>query len=163
VIPNNFQAGSFEASMQLKLLILTALFFVRHQGGTEALDDFFTFARKHIDAQPSPSFVYEQELTSMQLLDEQGRNALCSDNVNLLKNTVKRLLHASQRIEIPRLFSLEPEGFRADLVHMQLRSVLRQVVAKTSDEETRLCIVKLLLRQGLMRGSCEDLLLAAQL
>lgn len=48
VIPSDSQAGSFESSMQTKIAILTGLFFVRHQGGSEAMDDFFTFAKKYV-------------------------------------------------------------------------------------------------------------------
>ena len=47
--------------MQLKTAILSAMFFVRHQGGTDAMDDFFTFARKHLATQES-NFVYEGEM-----------------------------------------------------------------------------------------------------
>ena len=49
--------------MQVKTAILTGLFFVRHQGGSEAMDDFFTFARKYIEKQES-TYVYEGELGS---------------------------------------------------------------------------------------------------
>jgi len=49
VIPNNGAAKEFEKAMQIKVMILSSLFFVRHQGGTEAMDDFFTFAKKFID------------------------------------------------------------------------------------------------------------------
>ena len=61
VIPSDLQAGNFEASMQTKIAILTGLFFVWHQGGTEAMDDFFTFAKKYVERQ-EPTFVYESEL-----------------------------------------------------------------------------------------------------
>ena len=49
VIRSLTSSCDFEAAMQMKMSILTALFFVRHQGGTEAMDDFFTFAKKYIE------------------------------------------------------------------------------------------------------------------
>ena len=70
VIPSNQVACEFEASMQLKTAILTGLFFVRHQGGSDAMDDFFTFAKKYI-AQQESHYVYEGELSSTLLVNPQ--------------------------------------------------------------------------------------------
>jgi hypothetical protein len=46
VIPTNEKALKFERTMKLKTLILCSLLFARHQGGSESLDDFMTFAEK---------------------------------------------------------------------------------------------------------------------
>jgi len=67
VIPTNLKAQSYEKSMQFKVMILSALFFVRFQGGSQSLDDFFTFARKHIGEKQASdtSFVYRAELNTL--------------------------------------------------------------------------------------------------
>ena len=162
VIPTNQSAGTFESAMQLKVMILSALFFVRHQGGSEAMDDFFTFARKHIDAQPQPDFVYRSELQSLQLLDADARESLATRNLAHFKNVVDRLLHATMRIDPQRLFSSEAASFSDDLCHMQMRRILLSVLERSEDQEARQLIVRLLLRWGVVRASAEDLLLAAQ-
>ena len=118
VIPTNQAAGTFESAMQLKVMILSALFFVRHQGGSEAMDDFFTFARKHVDAQPQPDFAYRSELQSLQLLDADARESLATRNLAHFKNVVDRLLHSMLRLEPRSLFSHDSASFNDDLCHM---------------------------------------------
>lgn len=60
----------FEKSMQHKVMILTALFFVRHQGGSEALDGFLTFAKKSLDSKNTPTVAYEAEMEEILLVDD---------------------------------------------------------------------------------------------
>ena len=119
--------------MQLKVMILAALFFVRHQGGSEAMDDFFTFARKHVDQQASPDFVYRSELHSLQLLDADARESLATRNLAHFKNVVDRLVHSTMRVEPQRLFSNDAASFNDDLCHMQMRRILLAVLERTDD------------------------------
>lgn len=114
-------------------MILSALFFVRHQGGSEAKDDFFTFARKYMDGQDKADFVYRSELTSLQMLDATAREQLATRSLGMVKNIVSRLYHALHKVEPSRLFSHDAAGFRDDLGHMQLRSLLLEVLERTDD------------------------------
>ena len=145
--------------MQMKMSILTALFFVRHQGGTEAMDDFFTFAKKYIEQQDQ-TYVYNSELAQSLLVSPESLNSLLSTNAEIVKETVQRLLAASERISPQKLFSTEAKGFSDDLQYLQLRRVLVRTVEQT-DGELREMAIRLLLRWGLIRASSEDLLLAA--
>ena len=56
---------SYQEQMSYKIVILTALFYVRHQGGSEVLEDFFTFAKKHVDKiHRDNQLVYHSEMAS---------------------------------------------------------------------------------------------------
>ena len=123
------------------------------------MDDFFTFARKYVEKQDS-SFVYEGELNSTLLSNPKMVASLLTANPEIVKETVMRLLEASEKITAQKLFSVEAKGFRDDLVYMQLRRLLVTVIEQDAGE-TRALSVKLLLRWGLMRACAEDLLLAA--
>ena len=124
------------------------------------MDDFFTFARKYVEKQES-TYVFESELNSTLLANPKMVASLLTANPEIVKNTVQRLLAASEKILPQKLFSVEAKGFKEDLVYMQLRRLLVAVIEQDVGE-TRALSVKLLLRWGLMRASAEDLLLAAQ-
>ena len=113
--------------MQTKIAILTGLFFVRHQGGTEAMDDFFTFAKKYVERQ-EPTFVYESELGQSLLVKPQTLASLLGADADAVKETVQRLLAASEKISPQKLFSTQPQGFADDLQHMQLRRILLAMI-----------------------------------
>ena len=83
--------------MQYKIAILSSLFFVRHQGGSDAMDDFFTFARKYVEKQES-TYVFESELNSTLLANPKMVASLLTANPEIVKNTVQRLLAASEKI-----------------------------------------------------------------
>ena len=147
--------------MQLKTAILTGLFFLRHQGGSDAAEDFFTFAKKYIEKQNS-HFVYECELNSNLIYNTQTLLKALEVNPSLVQDAVQKLLDSSEKIAPAALFSCEAKGFKDDLQYMTLRRILLKYVEQ-ADGLARDLTIKLLLRWGLIRASAEDLLHAAQL
>ena len=57
--------------MRVKAEILTALFFSRNQGGSEATDNFFTFARKLMMKQDS-TYNYEGTIQSLMMVSSKA-------------------------------------------------------------------------------------------
>lgn len=91
--------------MQKKIAILTGLFFARHQGGSEAMDDFFTFARKYVSRQ-DPTFAFESELGQSLFVKPQTLSSLLGADPDTVKETAQRLLAASEKIGPQDLFSI---------------------------------------------------------
>ena len=149
--------------MQLKVMILSALFFVRFQGGSQSLDDFFTFARKYVGEKQAndTSFVYRAELNT--LLIAQARETWASSSLESIKNMVSRMYHSLLDTVPMRHFSTDAAGIRDDIGQMQLRKLLLTALERVEDNEARYLIVRLILRFGVTRASSEDLLIAAQL
>lgn len=126
------------------------------------MDDFFTFAKKFIDAQSKSSQAYKCEVNSTLLVDETTLSSLVSANSRLVRETVLRLLHASNKIEPQKMFRTDVSSFTSDLKHMNLRRVLMYAL-EHGEESLKAPIVKLLFRWGMVRASAEDLMLASQL
>ena len=107
----------------MKTLILCALFFSRHQGGSESLDDFLMFAEKFEDRQPD-DFALQTTLESTFLCTPTSVLEIISSNENVFKSMVKEMYTASLGIDPKVLFNSEAEGSREDLRCMQLRKIL---------------------------------------
>ena len=88
MIPTNEKAEDFEKLMKIKVDIMTALFFVRNQGGSEAVDDFFTFARKYMLKQTS-AFHFESAANSSILCTPDSVLELIRKDANVLKSTIE--------------------------------------------------------------------------
>ena len=95
------------------------------------------------------------------LIKPQTLTSLLGADPDAVKETVQRLLAASEKVSPQKLFSTQPKGFSDDLQHMQLRRILVAMIEQVEGPARELT-VKLLLRWGLIRASAEDLLLAAQ-
>ena len=46
MIPTNAAAADYEAAMQMKVMILTGLFYSRQEGGADAAANFFKFTKE---------------------------------------------------------------------------------------------------------------------
>ena len=123
IIPTNQQALDFEKAMKVKTLILSSLFFARHQGGSESLDDFLAFAEK-FEAKQSDDFALKATLESTFLCTPTSVLEIISSNENVFKSMVKEMYTASLGIDPKVLFNSEAEGSREDLRCMQLRKIL---------------------------------------
>ena len=74
------------------------------------------------------------------------------------------MLVTSEQMSEKSEFSVDHQGFQDDLIHQKLRQILLTVInSDQTDQELKTLCVRLILRWGLVRGSAEDLLLAAQL
>ena len=81
---------------------------------------------------------------------------------SIIEDALQGLLDASEKIMPSSLYSKEVEGFRDDLIYMQLRRILVKYIEQV-DGQGRALAIKLLFRWGKICGSAEDLLIAAQL
>ena len=88
MIPTNEKTDEFEKLMQVKVSILTALFFARNQGGSDAVDDFFTFARKYMLKQ-SNSYHFENVVNSTLLCTSDSVVELLRKDASVLQSTVE--------------------------------------------------------------------------
>lgn len=52
-VRDNLDARQFSLDMQCRVLCLLSQFYARNQGNSDILDDFFTFASKHVAAASS--------------------------------------------------------------------------------------------------------------
>lgn len=82
--------------MQTKIAIFQAHLFVRQQGGSEANDDFFTFARKFIEQQEA-TYIFKQEMDGTLLASPQMIKTLVCGNPAIFKVTLERLLASTEK------------------------------------------------------------------
>ena len=61
------------------------------------MDDFFTFAKKFVEKQ-EPTYVYESEMGQNLLVSPQSLTHLLGADADAVKETVQRLLGASEKI-----------------------------------------------------------------
>ena len=83
MIPQNEKAEHFEKAMQVKVEILIALFFVRNQGGSDAEETFWTFARKHMKKQSEIFNMESTVKTLMMNIPQTILSALKSDSAGV--------------------------------------------------------------------------------
>ena len=157
----NFEALINDACMRNKVDTLRALFFARSKGGSESLEDFFTYVRKKLNSAENIQ-QYQGVANSTLLCTLDSVLDLIKKEPVMLKQTIKELLESSQPLSQGALFNQELEGFYTDLKYAKLRSVLIRIIeSESTDAELRELSVKLMLRLGKIMDSGEDLLRAA--
>ena len=165
VIPTNNSAADYEAAMQYKVMIFSALFFSRQESASEAKADFFAFAKEYMSGQDA-KFNYSGALATSFFANQSTILSLTSQNRELVKSTVQHMLVTLEKMPEKSLFSVDHKGFQDDLLYQKLRKILMAILESSeqeADEELKTLCLRLILRWGIVRASAEDLLLAAQL
>ena len=145
----------------MKVLILASLFYARHQGGSDSVDDFLEFAKK-FGAKQGGGFAFKTALGSS-FLNASIRTLDLASNEMVVKTIMEELYIYTRSAEPKDMFNTKIDGFMQDLWLKKLRAFLvKTISSKKSQGELRELCVRLLLRIGLISGNPEDLLLATK-
>ena len=100
--------------MQLKVMIFQALLYARNQGGSESIDDFFTYARKFMMKQDN-TYRFSSTLNAMLLCSPSTALSLVKQEPSIFTGPIKQLLAATEALPVARLFDTTAKSFAEDL------------------------------------------------
>lgn len=149
--------------MQVKVEILIALFFARNQGGADAEESFFTFARKHMKKQTN-TFNMENTLSTLLMKSPQTVLEHLKSDPTSVKACISAFMAIMQPLQPANNYKADGQGFAEDLMFKKMRAVVLAIIdSPDCDTDLRELCVRVLLVTGTVRASAEDILHAALL